>query len=100
MTYACLDNNEEPQSYSQAINSVNGKYWQRAIDEEIKSLNENRRWNIVDDCENERKLTTKWIFKLKNYENGKIIRYKARLVVRGCSQRSGINYNETYSPVM
>ena len=42
----------------------------------------------------------KWVFVPKRNENNKIIRYKARLVTQRFSQRPGIDYEETYSPVM
>ncbi|RVW88735.1 Retrovirus-related Pol polyprotein from transposon TNT 1-94 [Vitis vinifera] len=42
----------------------------------------------------------KWVFVRKRNENNEIIRYKARLVAQGFSQRPGIDYEETYSPVM
>ena len=34
------------------------------------------------------------------YEKNKIVRYKARLVTQGFSQRSGFDYDEMYSPVV
>ena len=42
----------------------------------------------------------KWVFVRKSNENNEIMRYKVRLVTQGFSQRSGIDYEETYSPVM
>jgi hypothetical protein len=44
-------------------------------------------------------IDAKWIFKVKKDENGKTSRYKARLVIRGCAQRRGLDYEETYAPV-
>ena len=41
----------------------------------------------------------KWVFVRKN-ENNEITRYKARLVVQDFSQRSDIDYEETYSPMV
>ena len=42
----------------------------------------------------------KWVFTRKSNEKNEIARYKARLVAQGFSQRPGIDYEETYSPVM
>jgi len=42
----------------------------------------------------------KWVFVRKRNENNEVVRYKARLVAQGFTQRPGIDYNETYSPVM
>ena len=42
----------------------------------------------------------KWVFVRKRNEKNEIARYKARLVAQGFSQKPGIDYDETYSPVM
>jgi len=42
----------------------------------------------------------KWVFVQKRNENNVVVRYKARLVAQGFSQRPGIDYDETYSTVM
>jgi hypothetical protein len=42
----------------------------------------------------------KWIFVQKRNENNEVVRYKVRLVAHGFTQRPGVYFNETYSPVM
>ena len=42
----------------------------------------------------------KWVFVLKRNENNEIIRYKVRLGTQSLLQKLGIDYEETYSPIM
>ncbi|UYV76893.1 hypothetical protein LAZ67_14002313 [Cordylochernes scorpioides] len=84
-------------TYSEAISGPNQEKWKKAIKEEKESLAKNEVWEIVKENEasNKKILTSNWLFKVK--EDG---RYKARLVVRGFEQEAGIDYDETFSPVI
>ena len=71
------------------------------MQEEMESLQKNRTWEPCELPKDRRALTVKWIYKKKEGIPGvEDARWKAWLVVRGCNQRQGIDYNEVFSPVV
>lgn len=66
----------------------------------MRSLTENNTWNLVELPEGRKAIKTKWIFKTKRDEKGNILRYKARYVAKGCAQKFGQDYVETFAPVV
>lgn len=89
----------DPKSLEEALASNDRQNWLNAIRDEIDSLNKNKTWKLIPREPNMHVITNQWVFKIKYKCNGKIDKYKARLVVRGCSQKRGIDYDEIYSPV-
>jgi hypothetical protein len=89
-----------PTSYDEAISGPQKRQWEAAINEEIQSLLSNIVWELVDTPKGVNIVSCKWVFKIKRLPNGQIDRYKARLVARGFSQRYGIDYEETFAPVV
>jgi Reverse transcriptase (RNA-dependent DNA polymerase) len=67
--------------------------------EEIKSMDQNQVWDLVDLPSGSKKVGCKWIFKIKHDSKGKIERYKTRLVAKGFTQKEVIDFNEIFSPV-
>lgn len=91
---------DEPMTYKQAIHGPNADKWAKAIDEELQSLEKNDTWELVPRPTDAKILPSRWIFKLKKDEQGNIARYKARFVVKGYVQEQGIDYDETFAPVV
>nr|CAN83340.1 hypothetical protein VITISV_021483 [Vitis vinifera] len=75
-------------------------YWLKAMQEEIKTLNKNRTWDLVPRPPTTNIVGSKWVFKTKLKEDGTIDRYKAQLVAQGFSQIQGLEFGETFSPVI
>ena len=90
---------DEPKSYKEAITSRDRKCWLTAMEDEINSLYRNQTWRLVDKPHGQKIVGCKWIFKRKHKATGKL-RYKARLVAQGFTQREGIDLIEVFSPVV
>ena len=67
---------------------------------EFDALLRNRTWELVPPSRKVNVIGCRWIFKLKRKADGSIERYKARLVAKGFHQQFGVDFNETYSPVV
>jgi hypothetical protein len=72
----------------------------RAMEEEYDALIANNTWELVPRLVGSNVITGKWIFKHKFNSDGTLERYKARWVLRDFTQQPGIDYDETFGPVV
>ncbi|GJX62357.1 ribonuclease H-like domain-containing protein [Tanacetum coccineum] len=89
--------NDEPKSFFEASKF---SHWIDAMNQEMNALHRNDTWDIMDLPKDIKAIGSKWIFKFKFKSSGEINIYKARLVAQGFGQKEGIDYEETFSPVV
>lgn len=100
LAYESTSINNEPLTVTEALTGSEKVEWKAAMDAEFQSLLDNHTWDLVDLPDGCKAISNKWVFKRKTNGQGKITRHKSRLVAKGCSQREGIDYFETFSPVV
>src|SRR5947208_15000680 len=86
----------EPVNHSDAMRSPDAQEWKKAEQEELQALSSASTWVKVDRPKGCSVVSYKWVYKIKQSSEGKIERYKARLVVRGFSQRPRYDYDKTF----
>ena len=89
----------EPLTYKDALECEDKEKWLGAMEEEMKSLIANKTWELVE-FHGQPLVDNRWVYKAKLNSLGGVDRFKARLVARGFTQRPGVDYWETYSPVI
>lgn len=90
----------EPSTLEEALASDNAIEWKAAADAEYQSLIDNGTWELVELPPDRKAIGCKWVFKAKRGSNGTVERYKGRLVAKGYAQKYGVDYDETFSPVV
>ena len=91
-----LMSSEEPANFAVAERDAE---WRKAMLEEMRAIEANNTWQLVDPPAGCRPIGLKWVFKVKRDERGAVVKHKAWLVARGFVQREGIDFEEVFAPV-
>ncbi|GJU46458.1 putative RNA-directed DNA polymerase, partial [Tanacetum coccineum] len=87
----------EPSTYYDAVKDTR---WVEAMNNEIEALIRNNTWTITDLPIGKKAIDNKWLYKIKYKSTGQVDKFKARVVAKGFSQKEGIDFDETFSPVV
>ncbi|KAL0367229.1 UNVERIFIED_CONTAM: Retrovirus-related Pol polyprotein from transposon TNT 1-94 [Sesamum radiatum] len=92
-----LDN--DPRTYGEAISDIDSDKWLEVMRSEINLMGSNQVWTLVDLPKGVKPIGCKWVYNHKLRAEGEVTAFKDRLLAKGYTQRSGIDFEETYSPV-
>ena len=76
-----------------------GCFWEKAIFEELKTLEEAGTWELINPLAGANIVGSKWVFRMKKDAAGHVVRFKAHLVAQGFLQVPGVDYFDTFAPV-
>lgn len=87
---------DDPEKFEEAVNE---EKWRKAMEVEIKSIEDNETWELVSLPNGAKVIGVKWVYKTKLNEKGEVDKYKARLVAKGFHQTHGVDFHEVFAPV-
>jgi hypothetical protein len=89
----------EPKTVKEALTGKDAAKWLASMESEINNIESKGTWIETKLPEGRKAVGCKWVFKVKTDADGKVVKYKSRLVAQGFSQIPGIDYEETFAPV-
>ena len=95
-----LTNRREPECFEEAMENADKQQWLHAMEDEMKSLYDNQIFELVKLPKGKRVLKNRWIYRLKQEESFSTPRYTTRLVVKGFSQKNGVDFEEIFLSVV
>ncbi|UYV76600.1 hypothetical protein LAZ67_14001424 [Cordylochernes scorpioides] len=89
-----------PENFKEAMNSGERNEWHKAMEDELNEIEKHKVWTLVPRKNGMKVINSKWIYSTKKTPSDGIYKRKARLVAVGCNQRNGVDYKESFSPVL
>lgn len=100
LALASVGGPKTPKTYWEAIRSPEAPEWKEAMRQELSNMEYRKIWIRTPLPAGKKSIGCVWSFKNKRDAEGKIVRRKARLCAQGFSQREGIDFDQTFSPVV
>ena len=91
---------DEPKTVKEALAGPDKAKWMTAMEKDMESLRTHDVWDLVELPRDRKAVGSKWVYKVKKNADGSVEQYKARLVTQGFTQKFGIDYDETFCPVV
>jgi transposase InsO family protein len=89
---------KDPKTFAQAMRRLDRNEWLMAVEVELNNIKCHEVWVVAPMKVGTRLLDTVWVFKRKYNADGELLKFKARLCVRGFRQLEGIDYGATFAP--
>jgi Reverse transcriptase (RNA-dependent DNA polymerase) len=103
LAFAAKANNDDTPNYYQAMNGLDAEGYYKAMGDEMESLEKLDPWEIVPESDGPlgaNVLDSTWAFKCKRYPDGSVQKLKARWCIRGDQQIEGVDFFDTFAPVV
>jgi hypothetical protein len=97
VTYSAIKTSSESTLYTTAMKDP---LWHQAMNDEFQALLKNNTWHLIPHRAGLNIIDYKWVFKLKHKPDGSIDHHKAQLVAKGFKQQYGVDYDDTFSPMV
>jgi hypothetical protein len=91
---------EDPPSYRDTMSRPDAAQWQIACAEELDVFRRMKLYEVVEKPPDRKVVDSKWVFKLKRGPDSTITKHKAHVVAKGFTQTKGLDYDETFAPVV
>ncbi|UYV70259.1 hypothetical protein LAZ67_7002299, partial [Cordylochernes scorpioides] len=89
-----------PENFIEAMDSGERNEWHKAMEDELSEIEKHKVWTLVPRENGMKVINSKWVYSTKKTPSDGIYKRKARLVAVGCNQRYGVDYKESFSPVL
>jgi hypothetical protein len=94
------DETSEPRTYDEAMKRSDAADWDAACEDEIRMFQQMGVYDVVPRPEGRKVIGSKWVFRVKRGPDGEVQKYKARIVAQGFTQVEGLDYDQTFAPVV